>query len=191
MFENPFVTLKRCDTLINLKTRRRFFMKKILMLFLIFGCWFVYAPYINASPKDSFEQVVTEQKNVALIRNMLNHLYDVWASAEKSNGLFDQIFSPKFVFEGIGIKEDYNLFRKHFSGNYKSWKSVDIKILDLFGHDNKVALRGSVKGVTKKGDVYRLNLISIFQIENGKITHWWDEEFPNSQEILKKVGEKY
>jgi ketosteroid isomerase-like protein len=166
-------------------------MKKIIISILMIFCFTLYIPSVSANSISVSKQTNTEQKNIELIKSMMNNMYDVWASSSGSNGLFDKIFAKNFVYIGNGTTEHYEHFKKHFIANYKNWKSVKIKIYDIFAHGNKVVLRAFIVGVTNNGAKYELDFIDIFKIENGKIVIWWEESYPDWREIIKKQGEKY
>lgn len=77
------------------------------------------------------------------------------------------------------------------SKNVDYWEWKKIKYNDIFAHGDKVIARIHVIGKSKKGKVYELDSMELFQIKNNKIVRWWETSYPDWRQMVKESGESY
>jgi ketosteroid isomerase-like protein len=140
---------------------------------------------------DCVQQRAIEAQNIKLVKSMLDNMNDVWKSAAGDSVLFDSIYAKDFAFYGNGVIEKRDRFKKHLIGNLDKWNPLKLTIYDIFASGDKVVVRAHVKSTAKTGTIYDADFIDIYQIENGKMTKWWEQEYPDWRAKIESVGEKY
>ncbi|TLY47052.1 MAG: nuclear transport factor 2 family protein [Gammaproteobacteria bacterium] len=128
-----------------------------------------------------------EQNNIKLIKSIFVKLWETG----KNESDFSKIYSEDFIFYGNGSTENYVKFKRHMSKNVDYWDWKRIKFNDIFAHGDKVIARIDVIGKSKKGKVYELDSMELFQIKNNKIVRWWETSYPDWQQMIKESGESY
>ncbi|MBX3709086.1 MAG: nuclear transport factor 2 family protein [Gammaproteobacteria bacterium] len=130
----------------------------------------------------------TEKNNIELVKKIFNT--NVWKPG-KSEAEFAKIYSKDLVFYGNGSTENYEKFKNHMSKNVDFWEWNQIRFEDIFAKGDKVIARIHVKAKSKKGKIYELDSMELFEIKNNHVVRWWETSYPDWRQMVKESGEAY
>jgi hypothetical protein len=116
------------------------------------------------------EAAPAKKSNVEVVKRLFEALQD------RDNATLDELLPPKLAPQAKGTLERW----------HQNFSTVKIEVDDIFGVDDKVAVRWSLQGKKDKlhGEDWQIHFVAICQVHEGKVQEMWHGD--NSlQEFLK------
>jgi len=138
----------------------------------------------------------TVEENKEVVRQFIERVYN-----QGDTSSLDELFTMNFVSHSLTIVpcRDGNLeqLKQFHEGLPDNWSDVSATIEDMITEEDKISISMTVNG-TRDGKYVVTPHLSIFRIQEGKITEMWDlynqlshfqqlDFLPSTEEIVKNA----
>lgn len=116
-----------------------------------------------------------EQSNAALIKKMFENV-----SEKMTIEYVADYFNDDLQLTSNNHFMDYRAFKDHLVYVFGMLKSIQIKkpLDEVIAKDDKVITRFTITAIDKDDKEHETKVIAIYEIKNGKISHWRELTYP-------------
>jgi steroid delta-isomerase-like uncharacterized protein len=119
---------------------------------------------------------MTEADNKTIAQKFVQTIFNERKTDEAKN-----FVTPDIVYHGLEEVKGLENFKQWIDGDLKAFPDMNITIVDIFGEQDKLAMRWTLKGTFTKelagnqptNEKFETEGVEIFHFQNGKIKEAW------------------
>jgi steroid delta-isomerase-like uncharacterized protein len=119
---------------------------------------------------------MTEADNKTIAQKFVQTIFNERKTDEAKN-----FVTPDLVYHGLEEVKGLENFKQWIDGDLKAFPDMNITIVDIFGEQDKLAMRWTLKGTFTKelagnqptNEKFETEGVEIFHFQNGKIKEAW------------------